>query len=140
MYGKRQVSRLLWTVARSLRVREPGERNHRAVVGTQVRRREKQLAAPCRNVTLQARSKLRVCAHTARDDERIQTGLVESTQRFDGQHINDRFNEGAGDVSARLFAHVAGSRTIDGSQHGGLKTAKAKFRSAVPIMGRGSLI
>ena len=41
-----------------------------------------------------------VFAPTARDDERIQTGLVESTQRFDGQHINDRFNEGAGDVSA----------------------------------------
>ena len=64
MYGKRQVSRLLWTVARSLRVRERRAQSSRRCRYTS--QAAGKTASACRNVTLQARSKLRVCAHRPR--------------------------------------------------------------------------
>ncbi len=83
---------------------QAGERDHRAVVGAQAERREKDRAAMANRIRLQSFTQLGVGTHTASDDKPVESGGLECTSRLDRQHIDNGFDKGASNVSAALLA------------------------------------
>ena len=99
-----------------------GERDHRAVVGAELRFRIEHLEAARPRRGIERRAQLPVGAHAASDDQPLQAGRLQRPEALRHQHLDHGVDERAGEIRrTRLLV-------LDRRGHRGLQSGEAEFQ------------